>query len=290
MQLRRGRRRRRRHLVLEPLPRLPLRLRELHLRLPLLRGAVRRVGVAGALRRRSPRPSATSTTWSTGSTSAATCASALRVTSAVCDEASGTWAVTPRRRHARVRARFLVAATGVLSVPYIPDVPGPRRLPRRAAPHRPLARPSRSTSPASGSPSSAPRRAACRCVADRRSTRSPSSSSSSAPPTGAPRSTTRPITAEEQARAPGRLRGAARGAQHLAQRLPPPGERAARLRRLRRGAPGVLREDVEQPGLHEAHQQLHRHAVQRGGQRRVVRVHRRQDPRHRRTTRRPPRS
>ena len=43
--------RRRRHLVLEPLPRRPLRLGELHLRLPLLPGAVRRVGVAGALRR-----------------------------------------------------------------------------------------------------------------------------------------------------------------------------------------------------------------------------------------------
>ena len=47
----RGRRRRRRHLVLEPLPRGPVRLGELHLRLPLLPGAVRRLGVAGALRR-----------------------------------------------------------------------------------------------------------------------------------------------------------------------------------------------------------------------------------------------
>ena len=47
----RGRRRRRRHVVLEPLPRRPVRLRELHLRLPVLEGAVRRVGVAGALRR-----------------------------------------------------------------------------------------------------------------------------------------------------------------------------------------------------------------------------------------------
>ena len=47
----RGRRRRRGHLVLEPLPRGPVRLGELHLRLPVLEGAVRRVGVAGALRR-----------------------------------------------------------------------------------------------------------------------------------------------------------------------------------------------------------------------------------------------
>ena len=82
--------------------------------------------------------------------------------------------------------------------------------------------------------------------------------------------------------APGRLRGPVRGAQHVDQRLRPPGERAQRRSTTRRGrAAGLLREDVDQPGLHEAHEQLRRPAVQRGGQRRVVRVHRRQDPRHR---------
>jgi hypothetical protein len=35
---------------------------------------------------------------------------------------------------------------------------------------------------------------------------------------------------------------------------------------------------LEQPGLHEAHEQLLRPALQRGGERRVVRVHRREDP------------
>src|SRR3954452_24210936 len=40
------------------------------------------------------------------------------VTSAVYDEPSGTWAVTAGDG-SEVRARFLVAATGVLSVPYI---------------------------------------------------------------------------------------------------------------------------------------------------------------------------
>jgi cation diffusion facilitator CzcD-associated flavoprotein CzcO len=45
------------------------------------------------------------------------------VTSAVYDEASGSWAVTVRGGD-RFQARFLVAATGVLSVPYFPDVPG----------------------------------------------------------------------------------------------------------------------------------------------------------------------
>ena len=45
-----------------------------------------------------------------------------RVTSAVYDE-SRTWTVATGGDH-EYRARFLVAATGVLSVPYFPDVPG----------------------------------------------------------------------------------------------------------------------------------------------------------------------
>jgi cation diffusion facilitator CzcD-associated flavoprotein CzcO len=46
-----------------------------------------------------------------------------RVVSAVFEEASGTWAVTLAGGD-RVRARFLIAATGVLSIPFIPDVAG----------------------------------------------------------------------------------------------------------------------------------------------------------------------
>jgi cation diffusion facilitator CzcD-associated flavoprotein CzcO len=54
------------------------------------------------------------------------------VTAAAFDGPSGTWTVSlnsaPTAARAgdgaRVRARFLIAATGVLSVPYLPDVPG----------------------------------------------------------------------------------------------------------------------------------------------------------------------
>jgi cation diffusion facilitator CzcD-associated flavoprotein CzcO len=46
-----------------------------------------------------------------------------RVTSAVWDEASATWSVVTEAGDEH-RARFLVVATGVLSVPYLPDVPG----------------------------------------------------------------------------------------------------------------------------------------------------------------------
>jgi cation diffusion facilitator CzcD-associated flavoprotein CzcO len=46
-----------------------------------------------------------------------------RVTAAVWDDVSGTWAVTTADG-TTTRARFVVTATGVLSVPYLPDVPG----------------------------------------------------------------------------------------------------------------------------------------------------------------------
>src|SRR3954469_23159473 len=46
-----------------------------------------------------------------------------RVTSAVWDDASGTWMVAAGDGTS-VRTRFLVAATGILSVPFFPDVAG----------------------------------------------------------------------------------------------------------------------------------------------------------------------
>jgi cation diffusion facilitator CzcD-associated flavoprotein CzcO len=47
-----------------------------------------------------------------------------RVTAAVYDESSGQWSVTVGDDGAEYRATYLIAATGVLSVPYFPDVPG----------------------------------------------------------------------------------------------------------------------------------------------------------------------
>ncbi len=76
-----------------------------------------------------------------------------------------------------------------------------------------------------------------------------------------------------------RVRRAARDAEHVGARLPPPAQRAQRVRRAGGGTPGFLRGDVEEPGLHEADEQLRRHALQPRRQRRVVRVHRREDPR-----------
>src|SRR5262249_26359823 len=53
-----------------------------------------------------------------------------RVTSAEFDEADGTWTLTtqdtraPAAAPARLRARFCVLATGFLSAPTMPDIPG----------------------------------------------------------------------------------------------------------------------------------------------------------------------
>jgi cation diffusion facilitator CzcD-associated flavoprotein CzcO len=45
------------------------------------------------------------------------------VSSALYDESSGTWTVLTGKGP-EVRARFVIAATGILSVPYFPDIPG----------------------------------------------------------------------------------------------------------------------------------------------------------------------
>ena len=203
----------------------------------------------------------------------------------VYDEASGTWTVTTDDG-TEFRARFLVAATGVLSVPYFPDVPGPRRLPRRVVPHGPVA------GDAGRLRRQARRRHRHRV--ERRADRSRSIADEVASLTVYQRTANwctplnnAPITADEQAQLRADFEAIRETLNTSASGLPPPAARPRHVRRLRRGAAGVLREDVGQPGLLEAHEQLHRPAVRRGRERRVVRVHRREDPRHRRRSRRP---
>ncbi len=60
------------------------------------------------------------------------------VTSAEFDDATGTWTVGLGDGSA-LRTRFLIAATGVLSVPYFPDVPRTTGLPGHLVAHGPLA-------------------------------------------------------------------------------------------------------------------------------------------------------
>ena len=155
----RSRRRRGRYVVLEPLPRGTVRLRELHLRLPVLEGALRGMGVARALRgttgdravpqpRGGPvRPSPPHAARRQGHLG--------RVRRVVGEvdrrDSDGT----------EVRAQFLVAATGVLSVPYFPDVPGREDF-RGESYHTGLWPATPVDFAGKRSPSSAPDRAACR--------------------------------------------------------------------------------------------------------------------------------
>ena len=140
----------------------------------------------------------------------------------------------PRRRHRRALGAVL------------PRRAGARGLPRRVVPHGAVADGRRSTSPASAWPSSAPGRAACRSI--------PAIADEVASLTVYQRTANwctplnnAPITAEEQAQ----LRA---DFEAMCETLnTSPGgflHRRARprdLRRLRRGAAGVLRDDVEQP-------------------------------------------
>ena len=255
----RGRRRRGRHVVLEPLPRRAVRLRELHVRLPVLEGAVRRVGVAGALRASSRRPSATSTTWSTGSTSGATSGSAPR---------SPRPRTTSRRERGpsslgdgtEFRARFLVAATGVLSVPYFPDVPG--RDDFRGEQYHTGLWPATPVDFAG-------KRVAVIGTGSSGVQLDPGHRGRGRVADGVP--THRQLVHAAQQRAdharragaaPGRLRGDARDAEHVVARVPPRRRTTApRSTTPNEERRGVLREDVEQPRLLEAHEQLHRPAV-----------------------------
>ena len=206
-----------------------------------------------------------------------------RVTSAVCDEASGTWAVTTDDG-TTVTARFLVTATGVLSVPYLPDIPGATTS--GASSTTPAGgRPSPSTSPASGWRSSAPRRAACRWCPPS-STRSPSL-------TVYQRVGQLVHAAEQPAdhrrragRAAGRLRAAARGAEHLDPRVPPPDEhRDVPSTTHPRSGSAFFEEMWASPGFMKFTSNYVDILDEPRGERRVVRVHRRQDPRHRRRPR-----
>ena len=246
----RGRRRRGRHLVLEPLPRRAVRLRELHLRLPVLEGAVRRVGVAGALRASNRRPSATSTTWSTGSTCGATSGSTPR-SRRPCTTSRrerGPWSLGDGTEF---RTRFLVAATGVLSVPYFPDVPGRDDF-RGESYHTGLwpATPvdfagKRVAVIGTGSsgvqliPAIADEVASLTVYQRTANWCTPLNNA--------------PITPDEQAQLRADFEAIRETLNTSVERVPPPRARSRHLRRLERGAAGVLREDVEQPRLLEAH-------------------------------------
>ena len=247
----RGRRRRGRHVVLEPLPGRPVRLRELHVRLSLLRGALRGVGVAGALRRPARdralpqprgRPVRPAPPHPVGH---ARDVGRVRRT-------DGHVGRDRRRCHdplARVDRRDGRAVAAVL-----PGRSRPGPLPRRVVPHRSVAADARRfrRQARRRDRHGIERRAADR--GDRRRGRLADR---------VPAHGQLVYAAQQPADHAGgtgavarRLRIDPPHAQHLRQRIPPRAVRAVVGRRLEAGAVGVLRGDVEQPGLHEDDEQL----------------------------------
>ena len=129
---------------------------------------------------------------------------------------------TTRRARGRVtvadgteyRARFLIAATGVLSVPYIPDVPGRDDFRGRAAPHRPLAGGAGRLRGQARRRRRHRRRAACRW-SRRSSTRSASLTVYQRTANWCTPLNNAPITADEQAQLRAGFEDDARDAQHV---------------------------------------------------------------------------
>ena len=149
------------------------------------------------------------------------------VTSAAYEESSGAWTVAAGDG-AEYRARFFVAATGVLSVPYYPRGARARGLPRRVVPHRAVADDAGRLRRQAGGRH--------RHRIERR-TGDPGHRRRGGLPDRVPalgqlvHASQQPTDHRRRAGpAQGRLRGDVRDAQHLAVRLPPPHPRSPDLR------------------------------------------------------------
>ncbi len=270
-------RRRRRYVVLEPLPGRAVRLRELHVRLPVLARALRRVGVAGTLRRAArdrALPQPRRRPLRPAPAHALRRAGHLRRVRRVGGRLDGD-----RRRRLGVpgalRCRRNRRPVGAVR----PRRPGARRLPRRTAAHGPVA--GRTRRPR-GQTRRRDRNGIERRAAGARDRRRGRVAHRVPTHRQLVHAAQQPADHGRRAGAAARrLRSHPRDLEHVGARVPPRSARPRRIRRFRRGTARVLRADVGEPGLLQAHEQLRRSPVRRGRQRHVVRVPRREDPQHR---------
>ncbi len=164
-----------------------------------------------------------------------------KVSSAVYDEDSGRWSLTTSDG-ARYRTRFLVAATGVLSVPYFPEVAGREDFRGESYhtglwPHSPVDFAGKHVA-VIGTGSSGVQ--VIPAIADQVASLAVYQRTANwcTPLNNAP------ITPRRAGTAEGRLREDVQEAGHLAERVPPSGARPRHLRRFPLRAVGVLRDDV----------------------------------------------
>ena len=227
----RGGRRRGRHLVLEPLPGRPVRLRELHLRLPLLARSSSTSGSGREHFAEQPETERYLNHVVDRFDLRRHIRFGARVTLGDLRRAVRHVVGDDRRRRPPIDARFLVAATGVLSVPYVPDLPG--RDDFRGVQHHTGRWPAEPVDFAG-------KRVAVVGTSSSGVQVVPAIVDEVASLTVYQRSANwcTPLNNRAHHRrragaAARRLRAAARGAQHLDPRVPPPDERAQRLRRHR---------------------------------------------------------
>ena len=190
-----------------------------------------------------------------------------RVTSAIWDDADGVWTVSADDG-TTVRARYFIPTTGVLSMPYLPEVPGRDSFEGEAY-HTGLWPKHEVTFDGKrvaviGTGSSGVQ--LIPAIADEVQ----SVTVYQRNPNWATPLNNRPITEAEQDGAAGRLRGLAAHAQHVADRVLPHAEQPQGGRGLGGAASGVLRADVDDAGVRQADPELLRHDARSGGQQGVV--------------------
>ena len=195
----RGRQRRRRHLVLEPLPGRALRRREHGVLVPVLRRSSSRSGSGPSATRRSPRSCATSNHVADRFDLRRDIQlEHARRRRRVFDEARGRWTIDTDDGDRGVGA-LLHHGDGLPVVDQHADVPGPRLLRGRDASTPAAGRTSASTSPASASASSAPARRRSRRSRSSPSRRRTSSCSSARRTTRCRRTTARSTPSVQRA-------------------------------------------------------------------------------------------
>ena len=262
----RGRHRRRRHLVLEPLSRARASIRRaIPTAIPSPRSCWRS-GTGPSISRPSPRRCAISTSSPTSSTCAATSSSAARVDRRALAARRRGAGTSRWRTAASTRARFLITAIGPLSAPTMPRIEGVESFKGQSChtarwPHEPVSFEGKRVAVIGTGATGV------QTIQEVAKTAGHLTVFQRTPNWCAPLHNGQ-IGEEEMARDPGRLPRDLRALPGDLRLLPAHARPARHLRGDAGGARGVLGEALRRPGLRHLAGQLPRHADRPQGQRR----------------------